>query len=220
MDCSPPGSSVRGILQVRILEWVAFPFSRSSFRPRDQTQVSCIAGRFFTNWAMREGSLWPYFQLQTAHMLSRVPLFATLWTVACQAPPSLVFSRQGYWSGLPFPFVGDLPNPGIEPTSLVLPALQVDSLPISPPGKPWPYLEGTKYCAFLLLHPWGEDLYLGTGSNMLKDYTCPTSLVPLGPLGMMAVLLMDSNWHSQPSQPSITRKDHRIFCFIEGINDA
>ena len=55
---------------------------------------------------------------------------------------------------------------------------------------------------------------------MLKDYTCPTSLVPLGPLGMMAVLLMDSNWHSQPSQPSITRKDHRIFCFIEGINDA
>ena len=45
---------VHGILQARILEWVAFPFSRGSAQPRDQTQVSCIAGRFFTNWATRE----------------------------------------------------------------------------------------------------------------------------------------------------------------------
>ena len=48
MDCSPPGSSVRGILQERILEWVAVPSSRGSSRPRDRTQVSRIAGRFFT----------------------------------------------------------------------------------------------------------------------------------------------------------------------------
>ena len=48
MDSSPPDSSVHGILQVRILEWVANPLSRGSPRPRDQTQVSCIAGRFFT----------------------------------------------------------------------------------------------------------------------------------------------------------------------------
>ena len=48
MDCSPPGSSVHGILQVRILEWVAMPFSRGSSRPRDQTRVSCIEGGFFT----------------------------------------------------------------------------------------------------------------------------------------------------------------------------
>ena len=48
MDCSPPGSSVHGILQARILECVAIPFSRESSQPRDQTQVSCIAGRFFT----------------------------------------------------------------------------------------------------------------------------------------------------------------------------
>ena len=47
MDCSPPGSSVRGILQVRILEWVAIPLSRRSSWPRDHTQVSHIAGRFF-----------------------------------------------------------------------------------------------------------------------------------------------------------------------------
>ena len=48
VDCSPPGSSVHGISQARILEWVAISFSRGSSQPRDQTQVSCIAGRFFT----------------------------------------------------------------------------------------------------------------------------------------------------------------------------
>ena len=54
MDCSPPGSSVHGILQARILNWVAIPFSRGSSWSRDQTHVSCIAGRFFTIWANRE----------------------------------------------------------------------------------------------------------------------------------------------------------------------
>ena len=47
MDCNPPGSSIHGILQARILEWVAIPFSRESSQLRDQTQVPCIAGRFF-----------------------------------------------------------------------------------------------------------------------------------------------------------------------------
>ena len=61
-------------------------------------------------------------------------LFATLWTVAYQAPLPLEFSRQEYWSGLPFPFSGDLPNPGIEPGS---PALQADTLPSEPPGSPY-----------------------------------------------------------------------------------
>ena len=54
MDCSPPGSSVHGILQARILEWVAIPLSRGSSWPRDRTQVSCIVGRFFTVWAIRD----------------------------------------------------------------------------------------------------------------------------------------------------------------------
>ena len=54
MDCSPPGSSVHGILQARILEWVAISFSRGSSWPRDQTQVSRIAGRHFNLWATRE----------------------------------------------------------------------------------------------------------------------------------------------------------------------
>ena len=51
MGCSPPGSSVHGIFQARILVWVAIPSSRGSSWPRDRTQVSCIAGRFFTIWA-------------------------------------------------------------------------------------------------------------------------------------------------------------------------
>ena len=55
-DCSPPGSSVYGISQARILEWVAIPFSRGSSRPRDWTQLSCTAGRFFAVWTTREAS--------------------------------------------------------------------------------------------------------------------------------------------------------------------
>ena len=54
MDCSLSGSSVHGILQARMLEWVTIPFSRGSSWPKDQTQVSCIAGRFLTVWATRE----------------------------------------------------------------------------------------------------------------------------------------------------------------------
>ena len=57
----------------------------------------------------------------------------TSWTVACQAPPSMEFSRQEYWSGLPFPSPGDLPDPGIEPGSLTLEAAALTS---EPPGKP------------------------------------------------------------------------------------
>ena len=59
-------------------------------------------------------------------LLSLVRLFATPWTVAYQALPSMGFSRQEYWSGLPFPSPGDLPDPGIEPRSL---ALRADALP-------------------------------------------------------------------------------------------
>ena len=65
--------------------------------------------------------------------LSHVRLFATPWTVTYQVPPSMGFSRQEYWSGLPFPSPGDLPDPGIEPRS---PALEADALTSEPPGKP------------------------------------------------------------------------------------
>ena len=68
-------------------------------------------------------------------MLNRVGLFSTLWSIAFQAPLSMGFSRQEYWSGLPFPSPGDLPDPRIEPTSPLSPALQADSLPAEPLGK-------------------------------------------------------------------------------------
>ena len=65
-------------------------------------------------------------------LLSPVRLFVTPWTVAYQAPLSMGFSRQEYWSGLPFPSPGDLDDPGIEPRS---PTLLADALPSEPPGK-------------------------------------------------------------------------------------
>ena len=65
--------------------------------------------------------------------LSRVRLFATPWTIAYQAPPSMGFSRQEYWRGLPFPSPGDLSQPGIEPRS---PALWADALLSKLPGSP------------------------------------------------------------------------------------
>ena len=69
MDCSPSGSSVQGIAQARILEWVAIYFSKGSSQPRDQNwspalqAVFCIAGRFFTNWATREGSVFTSYEV-------------------------------------------------------------------------------------------------------------------------------------------------------------
>ena len=66
-------------------------------------------------------------------LLNHVRLFATPWTVAYQAPPSMGFARQEYWRGVPLPSPEDLPDPGIEPGS---PALQADSLPLSHQGSP------------------------------------------------------------------------------------
>ena len=99
MDCSLPGSSIHGIFQARVQEWVAIAFSVSK---------SCEVAQL-------------------------CPTLCDPWTLAHQAPPSMGFSRQGYWSGLPFPSPGDLPDPGIEPRS---PTLQADALTSAPPGKP------------------------------------------------------------------------------------
>ena len=68
------------------------------------------------------------------------PTLCDSWTVAHQAPPSMGFSRQEYWSGLPFPSPGDLPDPGIEPRS---PKLQADALTSAPPGKPMSNVDST-----------------------------------------------------------------------------
>ena len=90
MDCSPPGSSVTGIiLQARILEWVAIPFSRGSSQPRDQTRVFCIMGRFFTTWATSslvkqtlkssQGTLTKTSNLRICIWCFKSPIFLLSW---------------------------------------------------------------------------------------------------------------------------------------------
>ena len=126
MDYHLPDSLVHGILQARILEWVAIFFPRNLFHPGTEPKSlmsPAVAGGFFTTSAT----------IVKAKSLSRVRLFVTPWTVAYQASQSMEFSRQEYWSGLPFPSPGDLPNPGIEPGS---PTLQANALPFELPGKP------------------------------------------------------------------------------------
>ena len=85
-------------------------------------------------------TIWTFVGTEKVKSLSSVWLFAAPWTVAHQAPLSMGFSRQEYWSGLPFPSPGDLPDPGIEPRS---PELQADALTSEPPGKP---LLGASFC--------------------------------------------------------------------------
>ena len=96
-DYSPPGSTVREILQATILEWVATPFSRGSFPPRNQTQVSYITDRFFTVWATREAKLSQHLVTQTSdfviQLLSHFQFFATPWTAARQAPLFSIVSQ-------------------------------------------------------------------------------------------------------------------------------
>ena len=93
MDGSPPGSSIHGILQARILERVAIFFFRRSSPLRDRSRVSCIAGRFLPT------ELWgkPNWRWKWK-LLSRVQLFVAPWTIQ-----SMEFSRLEYWSGEPFP---------------------------------------------------------------------------------------------------------------------
>ena len=147
--CDPMDYTVRGILQARILEWVAFPFSRGSSQPRDRIQISYIASRFFTSWAtrkalvIRDGTGHQQIKAMCICALSHLQRFATPWTVAHQALLSMEFSRQDYWSRLPFPFPGDLPNPEIKPMSLFVSCIgQADSLQLAPSGKP---LKAMKY---------------------------------------------------------------------------
>ena len=166
MDCNPPGSSVHGISQARILVRVSISFFRGSSWPRDQTLISCSSRQILYYWTTREAKkIWivrllfliktifiqkfyvygkierkieisyiplsshldslPYFQdlspewyiyyidepilmhhaaaAAAAKSLSHFWLLETPWTVAYQAPPSMGFSRQEYWSGVPLP---------------------------------------------------------------------------------------------------------------------
>ena len=110
-----------------------------------QPRIECVLERYgsihwFDNYLLRLHPAltlgeWIYSALHLCMLscFSCVQLFVTLWTVAHQPPLFMEFSRQEYWSGLPFPSPGDLPDPVIEAGS---PALQSNSLPSEPPGKP------------------------------------------------------------------------------------
>ena len=135
MDCSLPGSSVHRILEARILEWVAISFSSDpGITPRSPAlqadSLACelqgkppynpsylavtIFHRIGHNLATKPPP--SYFNMKVKVLATQLcPALVTSWTVACQAPASMGFSRQEYWSGLPFPSPGDLPNPGIKP---------------------------------------------------------------------------------------------------------
>ena len=101
--------------------------------------------------------------------LSRVRLFATPWSVAHQAPPSMGFSRQEYWSGLPFPSPGDLPDPGIEPRS---PTLQADALTSEPPGKPHPKAKLVPKKRSLVVCCWTDPLQLSESQQNHCIWVC------------------------------------------------
>ena len=106
---SPPGSSVQGILQARILEWVTISFSRDLPDPGIKPWSPALQADSVLSEPPGK------VKKAKAKSLSRVRLFATPWTVAHQAPQSMEFSRQEYWSGLPFPSPGIFPTQGSNP---------------------------------------------------------------------------------------------------------
>ena len=119
--CSSPGSSVHGLLQAKILEWITMPSSRGSSRPRDQTCVSCgfcTTGGFFTLEPLGK----PKVKVKVAQS----------YLTHCDTVDYTVHGilQASILEWLPFPSPGDPPNPEIEPRS---PTLQADSLPTEPP---------------------------------------------------------------------------------------
>ena len=99
-DCSPPGSSVHGILQARILEWMAISFSRGSYWPRDWTRVSCIAGRLFTVWATRE-ALRSWAEPENSWLYTNSQIYSTATDGASGKEPIYQCWRQGFhWTQL------------------------------------------------------------------------------------------------------------------------
>ena len=120
--------------------WSRFPFpsSRDLSHPGIEPaslMTPMLADKFLTNWTTGEVLHSLLCESESEVAQSCLTLCGP-WTVAHQAPPSMGFSRQEYWSGLPFPSPGDLPNPGIEARS---PTLQADALTSVPPGKPLKY---------------------------------------------------------------------------------
>ena len=155
MDCRPPTFSVHGISQARTLERVVVFFSSWSFWPRDRIHI-CIEVGLFTIGPPGKPHTRVCVYFFTLQVITRYCAMCCVlrhsvvsdslqpfWNVVHQAPVSMGFSRQDYWSGLPCPPPEDFPNPGIGPWS---PTLQADSLPSELPGKPVRHWD-TEYCS-------------------------------------------------------------------------
>ena len=129
-------------------------------------------------------------------LLSRVRLFATEWSVAYQAPQSMGFSRQEYWSGLPFPSPGDLPDPGMEPRS---PLLKADSLLTELPGNRGYLLQTWKLIC--LFNSSGSKDHLWTRKCLFSNF-----------LSHMTLHKLLSSWHllAAPSQLNSTWKSYNL----------
>ena len=106
-----------------------------------------------------------------AKSLQLCPTVCDPWTVACQAAPSIGFSRQEYWSGLPCPPPGDLPNPRVEPTSPTAPALQADSLLPSHQGCPDEF--GGHTAQFLIAHEMSSPPFLNPSQMKCSPVVSP-----------------------------------------------
>ena len=128
-----------------------------------------------------------------AQSRSCVQLFVTPWIVAHQAPLSMRFSRQEYWSRLPCPPSGDHPDPGIEPVSLGSPTLEVDSLPLVPPGNTFQFSSVESLsCARLFATPWTAAHQAITNSRSLLKLMTMESVMPSSNLILCCPLLLPS----------------------------
>ena len=105
--------SIFVVSNIHMTNICSFPFNRNSFFSSIYLSIVYLSICPYTNSPVH---LYTHMNVNVKS-LSRVRLFTTQWTVAYQAPPSMGFSRQEYWSGLPFPSPKDLPNPGIKPRS-------------------------------------------------------------------------------------------------------
>ena len=134
---------------------------------------------------------WPSREADESEVTQSCPTLVTPWTVAYQAPPSMEFSRQEYWSGLPFPSAGNLPNPGIKPTSLTLQVILYQLNHQESPRK----LEWVGY-------PFFQHIFLTQESNwdlmhcryilsQLSYQGCPNSSVSLQQKSIFQILELD-----------------------------
>ena len=138
----PGGSEVKKHLPGMRETWVRSLGWEDPLEKEMATHSSTLAWRIHGGRSLVGYSLWGRKESDTTErlhslkvkvkLLTHVWLFVTPWTIAYQTPLFMEFSRQEYWSGLPFPSPGDLPDPGIEPGS---PTFQADALPSEPPGK-------------------------------------------------------------------------------------